>query len=1341
MSEDELTPHRLNIYLPQDRLRALAKGEALPERSRGAAIFADISGFTPLTEKLTQELGPRRGIEELTQRINSVYEILISNIERFGGSVIDFAGDAATCWFDEQDGNATTRAVSCAQAMQNSMQAFINLALKIAITSGPARRFVIGDPNIQLIDILAGATIERLATGEHLAKQGEIIVDEESTHRLVKLIQVQEWRTAGTQERFAILGPLAVQAVASSIETRPTHIPVGILKPWLLPIVYERELSEHGAFLTELRPTVPVFLRFTGIDYDTDELAQEKLDTFIRRVQAILTRYGGALLQITIGDKGSYLYASFGAPVAHEDDAFRAVKAAVELRQLSEELRFLQPIQIGISRGTMRTGAYGGKTRHTYGALGDDTNLAARLMITAEPGEILISGKVHNLVAEAFSCQPRPPLPIKGKAEPLPIFVVTGVRSARAIRLEEPSYPLPMMGRAAELALIDEKLAFALESHGQIIGIIAEAGLGKSRLIAEIIRLARQRRFTGYGGACESSGTNTAYFVWRPIWQAFFNIDSAAPLRRQIRNLEGEVKDYVPTKIQALPVLSPLLDLPIEDNDFTRTLAPEVRRDVLTVLLEDCLKFAAREEPLLLVLEDIHWIDPLSYDLLEKLARVCANLPICIVLAYRPPEVARLQMQGVEALPHFTKLELQNLTTAESEQLVRAKLAQLFPERTTNLPKAVIAELISRAEGNPFFIEELLNYLRDRGLNPFEVPVQPLELPSSLHVLILSRIDQLIESQKITLKTASIIGRLFNLDWLLGYYPQLGEEDRVKADLAELSRLDLTPLDTPEPDLAYIFKHIVTHQVAYESIAYGMRLRLHEQLARFIEARGADRYLDLLAFHYGNSENILKQQEYFQKAADAARAVYNNDAALAYYERLLPLLTEPQALIEVQMNRGGILQLMGKWAEAETAYLAALTHSQEIHSAETLARGQKALGTLFRLRGDYGAALDWLERARSAQEALGNDLELAKVLTEMGRVLEQKGSYTRAREYLESGLLLAHQHPDRAITANILLALGHVAADQGNYTEARSFYSDSLELWRELGEKQGIATTLNNLGLIATSQGDYTTAQALNKESLALRREIGDKQGVAISLGNLGRVAFEQGDYAASQLFLEEGLALSREIGDQRGILMSLINLGVRIQNQSEPAKARPYHEESLVLARELEIPSAVAVSLTNLGMVAAEQADYVTARAYYEECLVISRQIGDKDIMASTLLNLGYVSYEQQDDPNALVIIRQSLDLFKEMNARAGIIYCLVGLAAVIARSGEPRTAVQLAAAAENMRSSIQLALAPDGSRLYEQTLSTAHLSLSATEFNTEWEAGMKLTLEEALKLAHEHG
>jgi predicted ATPase len=268
---------------------------------------------------------------------------------------------------------------------------------------------------------------------------------------------------------------------------------------------------------------------------------------------------------------------------------------------------------------------------------------------------------------------------MKGKTEPVPVFAITSPRRKRPIRLEESTYNLPMVGRQAELDIISQKLDLTLQGRGQVIGILAEAGMGKSRLVAEAVRQAYRSGFSAYGGACQASGMNTAYLVWRPIWQAFLNLDLAAPPRRQVRNLEGEIEDRAPSRVQAIPVLAPLLDLSLEENEFTRNLEPKDRRNVLTALLEDCLKSAAQEEPHLLVLEDVHWIDPLSHDLLESLTRVCMGLRVCNLVTYRPPDAARLQKERVEALAHFTRLELAPLDAAETEQLVRAKLVQLYP--------------------------------------------------------------------------------------------------------------------------------------------------------------------------------------------------------------------------------------------------------------------------------------------------------------------------------------------------------------------------------------------------------------------------------------------------------------------------------------------------------------------------------------------------------------------------------------------------------------------------------------------------------------------------------------
>ncbi len=363
----------LYTYLPQDRLRALSRGETLPDRTSGAALFADISGFTNLTEGLRESLGARQGAEELTKHLGTVYTALITEVEKYGGSVIDFAGDAITCWFDDSNGPATPRAATCAFALQTAMGAFSPIALpngtttaltlKVAVATGPARRFVVGDPTIHYIDALAGATVARTSTAEHLSQKGDVLVDEATVNVLGSALTIQEWRDDHeSHERFAV-------AIQFTGETAAPVLPAGLRPPaasklqvWTHHAMYEREQFGQESFLTEFRPCVALFVRFIGIDYDSDE-AEKQLDTFLRQAQTIVERYEGTLLQITIGDKGSYAYINFGVLSMYEDEARRAVKTALDLKKAAAELGFLAPLQIGITQGILRVGAYGGKTR------------------------------------------------------------------------------------------------------------------------------------------------------------------------------------------------------------------------------------------------------------------------------------------------------------------------------------------------------------------------------------------------------------------------------------------------------------------------------------------------------------------------------------------------------------------------------------------------------------------------------------------------------------------------------------------------------------------------------------------------------------------------------------------------------------------------------------------------------------------------------------------------------------------------------------------------------------------------------------------------------------------
>ena len=702
----------------------------------------------------------------------------------------------------------------------------VEMAIKVGVAVGSVRRFVIGDAAIQTIDVLAGETLNRLAETEHHAKRGEVVLDEPAVIALGEQLRVREWRSDGESgARFAV-----IDGLASAIEPMPwpaldsNALSDTQTRPWLLPPVYERLGSGEGEFLTELRPAAVLFLRFNGIDYDYDEAAQEKLDTFITRVQQIIQRYDGSLLQLTVGDKGSYLYAAFGAPLAHEDDAVRAVSAALEVRQLN--LEFITGVQIGISQGRMRTGAYGGVTRRTYGVLGDEVNMAARLMQHAPIGHVLVSLAARKSTGDVFAWQPLPPLQVKGKSQPITVFQLIGLQEHRTIRLHEPQYARPMVGRRAELAAIERLLDQSQAGQGQIVGITAEAGMGKSRLIAELITYAQLNRVVGYGGECPSYGTNTSYLVWQTIWRGLFALDQVQT-PRMVSVLEQRLAWIDPALLPRLPLLGAVLGLDIPDNDVTSSLDARLRKESLELLLTDCLRAFASESPLLLVLEDCHWIDPLSRDLLEVIGRAVAQLPVIIVLSYRPPVgaqyIAPLLALPVNKLTHFSEVSLSILPPEEVEELVQSKIAQLYGPQTM-VAEDFVANVRTRTQGNPFYIEELLNYLHDQGIDPQQpAATQQIDLPASLHSLILSRIDRLGEDQRTLLKVASVVGRLFQAAILWGISTFFGMRERLQRDLEVLTDLELTVQDSPDPELAYLFKHIVTQEVAYESLLYATR--------------------------------------------------------------------------------------------------------------------------------------------------------------------------------------------------------------------------------------------------------------------------------------------------------------------------------------------------------------------------------------------------------------------------------------------------------------------------------------------------------------------------------------
>lgn len=1154
-------------YIPEDRRKALALDEPLADRSWGAALFADISGFTPLAQTLVHELGHRRGAEELTHHLNAVFDSLISALHLYGGTVVGFSGDAITCWFDTDSG---VRAIAGALAMQQRLKELacvelpsgktISLAMKGAIACGPVRRFVVGNPKRQVIDVLAGKTLDHLAEAEHLAQSGELVLHPSAIPSTKDHITITAWHEhQETHQQYCVVGGLLNPEQPSPWQDiKPERIPEEMIRPWLLPPVYQRLRSGSATFLAELRPATAVFVQFHGIDYETDEEAGDKLDNFIRAVERILSDYEGSLIQLTTGDKGSYLYAAFGAPIAHEDDAARAVSAARDIQSLVESAEGITEIRIGISQGRMRTGSYGGSRRRTYGVLGDDVNLAARLMQTAQPGQILASNPVYESTSETHAWESLAEVKLKGFKASIPVFRLTEIETQQMIQLQEPTYDLPMVGRETELQSVEQDLENVARGKGRVILITGEAGVGKSRFVAEVIRLSKEKHLTVYGGACQSYGSRSNYLVWQPIFRSLFNLDPAWTPERQVEALTARLKAVDPLLPQRLPLLGNMLGISIPDNALTRSLDAKLRKASLESLLVKCLQAEALEKPLILVLEDCHWIDDMSRDLLIEMGKISTSIPLLLVLAYRPYEEEHDGRPLISEKTVALRISLSELSPSEVERLISLQLEHLYGGELEVLP-SLFETITTRSEGNPFYVEELLAYLRDRGVDlQNREALEKLDLPDTLQSLILSRIDRLTENQKSSLKVASVVGRSFRAAWLWGYYSELGDPERIRGDLAEMSQIDLLSLQSTSPELIYIFKHMLTQQVTYESLPFATRAALHNQLGLFIEneyREALEPHLDLLAYHYDLSDNASKKRMYLLKAGEAAQGKYANESAMRYYERVLPLLTADEQT-GVRINLGQVLELVGRWSEAEQNYQQVIDQSEHDGDRRTQADCQTIMGELQRKQGHYAEASQWLDRAQTVYQKLADDHGMGQVLHYKGTVAAHQGQYETAKDLYNQSLTIRKRLKDQPQIASLLSNMGIVARFQGDYQEARELQEQALAIRRELGDKWAIGVSLNNLGNVAIDQGNFEEARQLQEEGLAIRRTVGDRWAIANALNNLGNLAREQGEYESAASFYFESMEIIKGLEDMWATSYLLEDLGCLSALQGQPERA-----------------------------------------------------------------------------------------------------------------------------------------------------------------------------------------
>lgn len=867
------------------RARPSAAAGAHADRFPAATMFADISGFTALTERLVA-LGPS-GVEELSELLNTYFGRLVELVHAHGGEVVKFAGDGLLAqWPAESEAglrDATACAARCADAVRRALNAYEIrhdelLSLRVSVGAGEVIAAHVGGIEGRWEYLTAGAPLVQMARAERIAEPGDVVVSPQAAVLLpeaydmvplgadaVRLRGLPSTPLSGTP------GPPPVRDVAA--EALRPYIPLGVLA---------RLDAGHSAWLAELRRVSVVFLKVGNLDYAAAD-ALPRLQAIMCDVLAVLTRYEGAVNKLLVDDTGTTVVAAFGMPpLTHEDDAVRAVQAALMLRDALRERGC--PTRAGVATGRAFCGPVGSESRREYTMLGDVVNLAARLMEQAS-ATVWCDAATVQAAHTRLSFESLPPVTVKGKAEPVAVYTPGGeAQAAVADR--------PLVGRVRELALFDRLTEELRAGRGAQAIVEGEAGIGKSRLLDEVTRRAETAGVRCLRGAADAVERTTPYYAWREIFADVLGLDGRIEKDARERHVEERLAAE-PELHRLAPLLNTVLAIDLPENDATRHMTGKVRADNTHQLLARLLQYEAGAEPLAIAIEDAHWMDSASWALTVLLRREVD--PLLLVLATRPPgDREPAEYTQLTSAPTTHHLHLAALPPDETVALVAQRLG------VDSLPAPVARLIRTRAQGNPFFSEELAYALRDTGLiqvrdGRCEVDAEAgdltqLSLPETVQGIVTSRIDRLSPSEQLALKTASVIGRVFAFRVLRAIYPVDTERPRLQDFLDALDALDLTPLETPEPEPAYVFKHIITQEVAYNLMLYAQRKELHQRTAEWYEAASAadlEPHYALLAHHWSRAGVPEKAVEYCAKAADYAQATGAFQEAALFYEQAL----------------------------------------------------------------------------------------------------------------------------------------------------------------------------------------------------------------------------------------------------------------------------------------------------------------------------------------------------------------------------------------------------------------------------------------------------------------------
>jgi class 3 adenylate cyclase/tetratricopeptide (TPR) repeat protein len=1034
----------------------------------------------------------------------------------------------------------------------------------------------------------------------------------------------------------------------------------------------------------------------TALTHHLDpEEQMEIIDRSLARLADQVAQHGGRVVRY----QGDGFKAVFGLPLADENDPDNAIRAGLAIQATASEIagelereRGLRgfAVRVGIATGLVLGG---GGTEGEDAVKGEPVNLAARLESAARPGTVLIAHNTFQHVRGVFDVEPLEPIQAKGFAEPVQVYRVVAIRprTFRTRRRGVEGVETRMVGREGEFGQLKEIFTtMAGGRSGQLVTIVGEPGLGKSRLLYEFenwvdMQPARARIFRS---RARLETRRVPYGLVRDLFSTEFEIHDSDSEAAAIQKLEQGMAEAAGRSAEDwAPFIGHIIGLNYAQHPQLQGILEDAQQihDRAFYSAVQFFQTATRERPALVLLEDIHWADEGSLDFFQHLARECHDCPLMLVGLARHTLYERRPDWGEGQASH--RVDLSPLSQADSQKLV-AEILQKMPE----IPASIHDLIVSRAEGNPFYVEEVIKMLIDDGVivpgpERWQVHQDRFvegKIPETLTGVLQARLDGLPVEERRVLNRASVAGRVFWDDLAASMKDDGAAEKAVPAaeTIGALGNLQGRELiyqkdhSTFSSTTEYTFKHAVLRDVTYERLLKRLRRNYHLQVAVWLcEHSGArvGEYAGRIGEHYERAGEPARAAEWYAQAGKQALDTYAPEMAREHYGKALSLWEQAGDLMEEQRRKqievyqglGQVLNWLGQYGEAVEAYQSMIAAAKALEDAVRQARGWYGITEAQMHRGDTRAALQSAARGEALARAIGARQELTSALWMKAWGALRLGEMERALYLAEEVLALSQELADRSQIARSLNLLGVLESVSGRSEVATGHFEQALEIFRLLGNRRQAMPLLNNLGVIMETRGDYRGALRRYQEAPDMAREIGNRDGEMVYLSNLGgaRVRLEQ--YAVAEADLRQVIQMAGSEGLY--VLSTTYSfLAEAALGQDKTSEALASARQAVALADEMESQEDLGVAWRAMGRVAAKlrepiqveagrlgKARTAGAEACFAESERIFREIEREEERARTLREWARFKMEQGDLQRGRRMWEEAREIFAQLGAQ----------------------------------------------------------------------------------------